>query len=103
MNSSSCRGQKPSRSSPPVFSTGAGVSAGFSQFDFTDYVIGWMKKAFLLRSQGFDGFYLCVVILTSEHPRVVMEGQNWPFSGTFYCFVVSDNTMGRERWDGVRK
>lgn len=76
VNSSSRRGQKPSWSSPPVFSTGAGVSAGVLQFDFIDYVIGWMKKAFFLRSQGFDGFYLCVVIFISEHPRVVMEGQN---------------------------
>lgn len=67
VNASSCRGQKPPCCSPPVvfLPTGAGVSAGFLQFDSSDYVAGWMKKGFLLRSQGVGGFYVCVIIFLS--------------------------------------
>lgn len=52
VNASSRRGQKPPRCSPSVVSppTRTGVSAGFLQFNSSDYVTGWVKKGFLLKS-----------------------------------------------------
>lgn len=80
VNASSRSGQISSWCCPPVVypPTRAGVQCRIFAIWFPQRT-GWMEKRFLLRSQGFDGVYLCVIIFISKHSREVMEGRGPAF------------------------